>query len=121
MVGTVLLVEDEELLRLSVSKMLRSKGFTVIQAADGSAAIDLIRAHKGLDVILLDMTIPGTSSREIIVEAGRVRPDVKIILTSAHSREMVAHTLDAPQIRRFIRKPFQLSDLVLLLSDTLSA
>ncbi len=65
------------------------------------------------------MTIPGASSREVIAEAGRVRPDVKIVLTSAYSREMTPAP-DAPQIHEFIRKPFPLGDLVQLLSDTLS-
>jgi CheY-like chemotaxis protein len=117
---TVLLVEDEEMLRTSVAKMLHSRGFSVIQAADGSTALDLIRAQEGLDAILLDMTIPGASSREVIMEAGRVRPGMKIILTSAYSRDMVTRDVDPAQIRGFIRKPFLLSDLVQLLSDTLA-
>jgi two-component system, cell cycle sensor histidine kinase and response regulator CckA len=119
--ANVLLVEDEEPLRLSVSRMLGSRGFSVIQAADGSAAVDLIRRHVGLDLILLDMTLPGTSSREVISEAGRIQPGVKIILTSAYSREMVTHALDAPQIRGFIRKPYTIADLVRSLSDTLAS
>jgi PAS domain S-box-containing protein len=118
--GSVLLVEDEEPLRLAVSKMLRRKGLSVIQAADGSAAIDLIRRQKErIDVILLDMTIPGASSREVLLEAVKVWPDVRIIVTSAHSRETVTRSLDAPQIRGFVRKPFLIGDLVQLLSDTL--
>jgi two-component system cell cycle sensor histidine kinase/response regulator CckA len=120
-VGSVLVVEDEEPLRTSISKMLGSKGFSVIQVGDGSAAVDLIRGLESLDLILLDMTIPGTSSREVILESGRIRPDVKIILTSAYSQDMVTRGLDAPQVRGFIRKPYTLGDLVQLLSDTLSS
>jgi signal transduction histidine kinase/CheY-like chemotaxis protein len=119
--GSVLLVEDEEQLRLSMSKMLRSSGFSVIQAADGSAAVDLIRREGGLDLILLDMTIPGTSSREVILEAGRIRPNVKIILTSAYSQEIVRHTLDSPQIHGFIRKPYTFDDLAQRISGALSS
>jgi signal transduction histidine kinase len=119
-VGRVLVVEDEEPLRISISKMLGSKGFSVIQVGDGSAAVDLIRGLDGLDLILLDMTIPGTSSREVILESGRIRPDVKIILTSAYSQDMVTGGLDAPQVRGFIRKPYTLGALAQLLSDTLS-
>jgi CheY-like chemotaxis protein len=52
--GSVLMVEDEEPLRLSVSKVLRSRGFTVIQAADGSAAVDVIRGQERFDLVLLD-------------------------------------------------------------------
>ena len=118
--AAVLLVEDEETLRLAVSKLLRKMGFSVIEAGNGSVAIDLLRDHSNnLDVILLDMTIPGASSREIIAEAQRLRPDAKVILTSAYSREIAADQLDAAQVRAFIRKPFQLSDLVQLLRNTL--
>jgi two-component system cell cycle sensor histidine kinase/response regulator CckA len=119
--GTVLMVEDEEVLRLSVSKMLRKKGFSVVEAGDGYSALDLFRARQNsIDVILLDMTIPGASSREVIVEAGKIRPDIKIILTSAYSRRMAVPSLDASQIKGFIRKPFQLDELVQLLKATLS-
>jgi two-component system, cell cycle sensor histidine kinase and response regulator CckA len=119
-VGTVLLVEDEETLRLSVSNMLRKKGFSVVEAGDGSAAVDFLRAHKdNVDVMLLDMTIPGTSSREVLEEVGRTRPSVKVILTSAYSREMAAQSLDAVQVTGFIRKPFQFGELVQLLHETL--
>ncbi len=119
-VGTLLLVEDEEMLRSSVAQMLARRGFSVIQAADGSSAIGRIAASGQIDLILLDMTIPGASSREVILEAVRVHPHVKIILTSAYSEETVTKTLHAPQIRGFIRKPFRLNDLVQLLLDTLA-
>jgi PAS domain S-box-containing protein len=120
-VGTVLLVEDEEALRLSVSKMLRKRGFSVIEAGDGCAAVELFRANKdSVDVILLDMTIPGTCSSEVMNEGRRIRPDVKVILTSAYSRDMLPQSLDG-QVRGFIRKPFQLSDLVQLLQETLAS
>jgi CheY-like chemotaxis protein len=119
--GTVLLVEDEDVLRLAVSKMLRKNGFSVIEAKDGSAAIDLICGQNDdIGVILLDVTLPGRSSREVIQESQRIRPDIKIVLTSAYGREMVVPSLAAPQVTGFIRKPFRLADLVQLLRETLS-
>jgi PAS domain S-box-containing protein len=119
--GTVLLVEDEDALRFSISKMLRRKGFSVLESGDGATAIDLFHQKQAaIDVVLLDMTIPGLSSREVIEEVRRVRPDIKVLLTSAYSREMVTASLDAPQIKGFIRKPFQLTQLVELLHDTIS-
>ena len=120
--GTVLFVEDEDTLRLSVSKMLRKNGYSVIEVADGSTAINLFRARKDeIDVILLDMTIPGSSSREVIAEATRIRPEMKIIVTTAYSRETVMPSLDAHQLTGFIRKPFQVGELVQLLRDTMSS
>ena len=81
--GAVLVVEDEDHLRHAVVKILRKSGFQVFDAGDGYAAIDLLRARGSeIDVILLDMTIPGASSQEIVAEAAS-RPDIKVVLTSA--------------------------------------
>jgi CheY-like chemotaxis protein len=119
--GTLLLVEDEEGLRIAVAKMLRKRGFSVIEAADGSVARELfLNAKDEIDVILMDMTIPGMSSHEVIAEARRIRPDVKVILTSACSRE-ASLSADTPDIKDFIRKPYQIRELTQLLQDVLSA
>jgi CheY-like chemotaxis protein len=109
-------------LRQAVVKILRKKGFEVFDAADGTAAIDLLRAdRRKIDVILLDMTLPGATSHEVVAEAVNGRPDVKVILTSAYSEEIVSEAMNAPQIRGFIRKPFQLHDLVKILRSALSS
>ncbi|MBV9500236.1 MAG: PAS domain S-box protein, partial [Acidobacteriaceae bacterium] len=118
--GTVLLVDDEETLRRAVSGMLRKKGFSVLEAGDGRSAVDLFRDQKDhINVVLLDMTIPGTSSHEIITEAQRIRPEIKILLTSAYDRDVVMPSLEVPQVRGFIRKPFHLAEVVQLVRDTL--
>jgi CheY-like chemotaxis protein len=120
--GTILVVEDEDHLREPVVKMLRRAGFEVLEAADGCSAIDCLRVDgRKIDVILLDMTIPGVPSREIVAEAASVRPRMGVILTSAYSRDMIAGVMDAPQIRAFIRKPFQLADLLNTLRNSLPA
>jgi CheY-like chemotaxis protein/two-component sensor histidine kinase len=115
---TVLVVEDEHSLRQAVVKILRREGFEVYEASTGSAAIDWLRAHGGkAELILLDMTIPGASSPEVVAEAARIRPDIKIILTSAYSREMIMDKMRASQIYGFIRKPFQVVELTKMLQD----
>jgi two-component system cell cycle sensor histidine kinase/response regulator CckA len=119
--GTILLAEDEEVLRQAVSKMLRKKGFLVLEASDGSVAMDLIRARADdIDVVLLDVTLPGISSRAILEEAARIRPGLKVILTSAYGKETVSSFLGL-RVERFIRKPFKLAELVDELQNALSA
>jgi PAS domain S-box-containing protein len=114
--GAILVVEDEGDLRRPLVKMLRKSGFEIFEAGDGSSAIELLHAHGDkIDVILLDMTIPGASSHEVVAEAAIVRPDIKVILTSAYSREMIEGTKGLPQVRAFIRKPFQIADLLMTL------
>lgn len=93
----------------------------MIEASDGSAGMDLMQKYKDdIDVILLDVTLPGRSSREILDEVRRIRPDLKVILTSAYDRNTVDASFTGLPITRFIRKPFQLSDLAGVLQDALS-
>lgn len=118
----VLVVEDEESLRQAVVKMLRKRGFAVLEAADGTVAIDLVRAsERNIDVILLDITIPGASSHEVVSEAVQFRPDIRVLLTSAYSLEMLTPPMSAPQIYGFIRKPYRLGDLVDILRKVSSS
>jgi len=118
--GTVLVVEDEEALRHAVSKALTKRGFSVIKVRDGSAAMEMIRADADdIDLVLLDVTLPGASSREIFEETQRIRPNVKVVVTSAYSKETVDASFAGLRVEHFIRKPFQLSDLVNLLQGVL--
>jgi CheY-like chemotaxis protein len=111
--STVLVVEDEDPLRQAVIKALRKAGFGVLEASNGSAAIDLLHAREAkIDVMLLDITIPGASSDEVLSEAAQVRPDIRVVLTSAYSHEVLAPFLSASQVCGFLRKPFELTDLV---------
>jgi nitrogen-specific signal transduction histidine kinase len=110
-VTTVLVVEDEAPLRNALSKVLERKGLTVIEAPDGSAALEAIRAaRKRIDVVILDITIPGASSREIFEEAMRLRPEPLVIVTSAYSADVAEAWLQAPA-QHFLRKPYTLADL----------
>jgi CheY-like chemotaxis protein len=114
-------VEDEEVLRFAVSKMLRKNGFQVIEAIDGSSAIELVRTHPDkIDLMLLDVTLPGVSSREVAEQAHVARPNLKVILTSAYGRETVDTLFAGLQVDHFIRKPFQIADLMSLLHEVLS-
>jgi PAS domain S-box-containing protein len=118
--AALLVVEDEDVLRQAVSKTLRRHGFEVFEAADGSSAIDLLRANSDkIQAIFLDMTIPGASSREVVAEAANIRPDIRIVLTSAYGQEMFSDAMAVPQVRHFIRKPFQLAELVKTLQHCL--
>jgi DNA-binding response OmpR family regulator len=114
--GTVLLIDDEDTLRLAVVKMLRRKGFVVFEAADGRTGMDLFRTHAGtIDAVLLDVTLPGISGRVVFSRVRKMRPDVKIILTTAHPRERALASVGADESCLYIRKPYQLGDLAELL------
>ena len=119
--ATVLIVEDEELLRAVVAKALRKRGFLVIEASNGSSAIELLQTHKNeVQVVLLDVTLPGMGVRDIYENINRIQPESKVIFTSAYVKETVGASLGGIPFDRFIRKPFQLSDLVDALNQAIS-
>ena len=119
--GTVLFIEDEEMLRIPTSKILRMKGLSVLEAGDGLAAVELFGANQsGIGVVLLDLTLPGMGGKDVLAEVRRIRPDVKVILTTAYSEEMAVNTVGGQHDWAFIRKPYGINDLVKLLRDVLS-
>jgi PAS domain S-box-containing protein len=120
--ATVLVVEDERPLRLAVTKMLGKAGFGVLEVDNGSDAIELLRAKGGaINVMLLDLTIPGAPSHEVLAEAAQAGPNMKVILTSAYNEDTANAVLHAPQVRGFVRKPFQFGKLVRTLRSVLSS
>jgi DNA-binding NarL/FixJ family response regulator len=72
-------------------------------------------------VVLLDVTLPGASSREVLEEALRLGPDLKVIVTSAYDEKRVAAYYSGLRVSHFIRKPFPFGDLLRLLETVLSA
>ena len=119
--GTILIVDDEDLLRTTVSKLLRKSGFVVIEASDGSVAMDLLRLHKQTtDLVLLDVSLPGKSSRDVFEEVRRVQPAPKIIITSAYGKESVDVSFSGLEVDHFIRKPFGIAELLSLIRRTLA-
>jgi two-component system cell cycle sensor histidine kinase/response regulator CckA len=108
---TILVVEDEDPLRRAASTMLRKAGYSVIEARDGSAALDRVRTEKGpIDLLLLDVTLPGAPSSEVLEQTRRLRPETKVIVTSAHNEEMATAALHG-KFECFIRKPYRMHEL----------
>ena len=86
--------------------MLRMRGLSVIGASDGNEALDALRLQKGaIDLLILDITLSGATSREVYEEARRLRPDLPLIVTSAKSEEMAAASLNRG-IEHFLRQPW---------------
>jgi CheY-like chemotaxis protein len=120
--GVVLIVEDEDTLRVAVSKMLRRRGFKVIEAANGDIGVSFFRANaQEIDLVLLDLTLPGLPSRDVLSELRRLRPEVQVVITTAYSREQAQTTLGGQQPWLYIRKPYQVNELTELLRESVGA
>jgi CheY-like chemotaxis protein len=120
-VATILVVEDDDALRVALAQILSRRSFETLDAANGTDAINLLRAKSiKIDMMLLDVTIPGPSSHDVAAVAAEVRPGLKVVLTSAYDEKTVRTKVGAPQNCGFIRKPFQVEELVQTLRNGLS-
>jgi len=117
----VLVIEDEDALRVTVSKMLRKNGLTVFEAANGKDGTELFRGSgPSIDAVLLDMTLPEMSGPEVLRALRHIRPDVKVIITSAYSQSYVETAIAGQLPYRYIRKPYRLDELLGLLRNICS-
>jgi len=117
--GTVLMIEDEEPLRRAVAKLLRARGARVLEAGDGKAAVELSRNYSSeIDVAVLDATLPGFSSREVLEKLRQTRPTLSVIVTSAYGREQALATVNGEVSQPYIRKPYRVNELLELIRTT---
>jgi DNA-binding NtrC family response regulator len=109
---TVLLVEDEEIVRESVRRMLEEHGYTMLVAATADDALAILRAHPyRIDLLLTDVVIPGRSGRELSTEVAELRPETKVLFMSGYSPEVIANEGLAKEFC-LIEKPFSADDLL---------
>ncbi len=114
---TVLVVDDEPVIRALVADVLRDEGFTVITAADGREGLDLL-ARERPDLVLMDVMMPGLDGREAYL-AMRSRPDLPDVPVVMMSAAVKPDGLD-PSIAGYLPKPFDLDDLLTLVERLLA-
>src|SRR5450756_827480 len=108
-VGTVLVVEDEPVVSTVTQALLSRAGCNVLVAADGASAVLALQEHRDeVDLILLDMTMPGMTTGEILAEVRRLYPVLPVLLTSGYtSSDAVKHMLDDGIVQGFLAKPYE--------------
>ena len=110
--GTVLIVDDEEYLRVLCSRMLQRMGYTVLLAADGAQALDIYRQKNGrIDGVVLDLVMPAMDGVEVLEKLLEMDPDAKVIMTSGYHEREIATRFSGRGISGFIQKPYVMSDL----------
>jgi CheY-like chemotaxis protein len=107
---TVLVVEDEILILISVAEELRDAGFTVLEASNADDAIVALETHPEVNILFTDIDMPGSMDGLKLSAAVRKRwPPVQIIVTSGH---MKVRQEDLPEAGRFFSKPYDFSTLI---------
>ena len=104
---TVLLVEDEEMVRALVGDVLERNGYRVLEAPGGPKAIEIAEQHEGhINLLLTDVVMPGMSGRELAEELTRLRPELKVLYMSGYTAEAPSDRGLSNQGTPFLQKPF---------------
>lgn len=110
--GTILLVDDEEAVRMIISKMLQKLGFNVLVARDGQEGVETFQAHADeIKAVVLDMTMPRLNGEESFREIKRIRPDAKVILVSGYNELEATTRFAGKGLAGFLQKPFNPEDM----------
>ena len=110
--GTVLLVEDEDPVRLFSARALRNKGYRVIEAKSGEAALETLTVGKEhIDLLITDVVMPKMDGPALVKRVRETHPDMKVIFISGYTEDAFRKRLDADSDIHFLPKPFSLKQL----------
>ena len=111
--AVVLVVDDEELVRELAKNVLEMRGYTVLLAESGQAALEVYRRHgEEIGLVILDLSMPNLNGRETLVELRKVRRDVKVILSSGYSEGEAMRGFAGMAVSGFLQKPYHVGKIV---------
>lgn len=117
--GTVLLVEDEDPVRMFSARALRNKGYKVVEAKTGEAALELLDGGP-YDLLVTDMVMPRVDGAQVIREARKLLPDLPVICISGYTEESVLKEVESLDKLRFLSKPFSLKQLASAVKEAIA-
>ncbi len=105
--GTILLVDDSDIVRDVIARMLESSGFTVLKASGGEEALSISgKTEVPIDLLLSDMVMPGMGGLELADRIAQVRPDLRILFMTGYAEDIVTRDGILGENREWIGKPF---------------
>jgi len=108
--GTVLLVEDEPMVRSVAERALTRHGYSVITADNGEDALEILAKNEPVDLLISDVVMPGMDGPTMVREARASRPDLKILFMSGYAEEQLRKSIDIENVN-FLPKPFSVVEL----------
>jgi two-component system cell cycle sensor histidine kinase/response regulator CckA len=120
-VGTVMLVEDEDPVRIFGARALRNKGYTVLEARSGEAALELMgNTAEKIDLLITDVVMPKMDGPGLVREVRDTYPDMKVIFISGYTEDSFRQHLDSDANIHFLPKPFSLKQLATKVKEVIS-
>jgi CheY-like chemotaxis protein len=110
---TVLVVEDEDILRAGIRRLLQGEGYNVLEAADGAHALQLLESTplSQISLVLTDLRMPVMDGRQLAAALARRRPSLPIVFMSGFTAQLMDLRLVSPGLA-FLAKPFRNDDLL---------
>jgi two-component system cell cycle sensor histidine kinase/response regulator CckA len=108
--GTVLLVEDEPMVRSVAERALTRHGYKVVTADNGEDALEVLRSGETIDLLITDVVMPGMDGPSMVREARKTWPDLKILFMSGYAEEQLRKSIDIENVN-FLPKPFSVTEL----------
>ncbi len=118
---TILVVEDEALVRLTSCTILQRRGYNVLEAASPRAALELWAVNRDkIDLVFTDVVMPGgMTGRDLVEVLRRDRPELKALFTSGYSSDLLGHDFVRTSANFFLQKPFGAADLNRIIGECL--
>lgn len=108
----MLLVEDEDAVRLFGARALRNKGYEVIEAKNGEGALEILETDADtIDLLITDVVMPGVDGPTLIRQVRLDHPNMKVIFISCYTEDTFRKNLDEGEVVHFLPKPFSLQQL----------
>ena len=118
---TVLVVEDEPVIRELILEVLQDRGWRCLQAADGNAALNLVRSHADIDLLITDVGLPGLDGRLLAERARQEQPALRVLFVTGYAENSIFDMTDADQRMEMLPKPFGVDDLLRAVQGLLQA
>ena len=120
--ATVLLVEDEDAVRMGGVRALKSRGYTVHEASSGVEALEVYESLGGkVDIVVSDVVMPEMDGPTLLGELRKRQPDIKFVFVSGYAEDAFARNLPADAHFGFLPKPFSLKQLATTVKDVLES
>ncbi len=117
---TVLLVEDEEMVRSVAMRILELSGYRVLPAGSGGEAVTVADGHDGpIELLLTDVVMPGMNGRQLAAELRARRPEIKVLYASGYTENVIAHHGVIDEHVEFVAKPYSVDGLTARVREVL--
>ncbi|HKT14800.1 MAG TPA: response regulator, partial [Allosphingosinicella sp.] len=116
--GTILLVEDENMVRAVAERALTRHGYTVLTAENGEAALEILAREERVDLMISDVVMPTMDGPTTVREARKTHPDLPILFISGYAEEQLRKSIDLERVA-FLAKPFSVQKLAEAARDAL--